>query len=105
MIVHSPTVSAPVVYTNAVEVASTSYDSWGLNTPTNTTLGSGRDYYGFGGEYYAIRLYDRALTADEIAQNAKLDAMRYLGDRSVAQLDEALEVAGSPIAIGAATPA
>lgn len=104
--VHTPDVSRPVVYTNAVPVASTGSDSWGsLGTNPYTTLGSGSDYYRFGGEYYAIRLYDRALTTDEIAQNAKLDAMRYLGDRSVAQLDDALEVAGSPIAIGAATPA
>ena len=33
----------------------------------------------FTGEYYAIRLYDRELTAEEIAHNYRVDSIRYGG--------------------------
>ena len=99
--VHSPTVSSPVVYTNGVPTARISSDSWGDNT-AGTCLGRGVDSnYQFTGEYYAIRLYNRALTPEELAKNAKIDAVRFLG----AGGPDMLKVSGVPSDFGAVSPA
>ena len=98
--VHSPTVSSPVVYTNGVPTARISSDSWGDNT-AGTCLGRGVDNYQFTGEYYAIRLYNRALTPEELAKNAKIDAVRFLG----AGGPDMLKVSGVPSDFGAVSPA
>ena len=75
--VHSPNVDAPSVFTNGVSATRTASDSWGVNS-SPTCLGRGADSYSFTGEYYAIRLYNRALTAEELAANARIDAIRFL---------------------------
>ena len=88
------------VYTNGVPAAQTTTDTWGGNT-AGTCLGRGANNYQFTGEYYAIRLYNRALTPDELAKNAKIDAVRYFG----AVYSDSLEISGAPIDIDAVSPA
>ena len=100
--VYSPVESSPVVYSNGVLAAQSGSDSWGKNTST-TCLGRGIDTFGsydFEGEYYAIRLYDRALKPEEIAHNAWLDSVRFLG----AMTTDELTVAGEPIEIDGVSP-
>ena len=41
--------------------------------------------YGLNGTYHAIRIYDRALSADEVAVNYAVDAVRYFGADASAQ--------------------
>jgi len=53
-------------------------DYFGVGSSTGVVLGrSGSDKYPFGGDIYAIRLYSRALTADEIAANYAIDKARF----------------------------
>ena len=52
-------------------------DTWGYG-PAYVTLGMRDTSYGFKGKYHAIRLYNRALTAAEVAYNRAVDAERFL---------------------------
>ena len=78
--VHDPKNDATfTVYVNGEMAEQTASDTWSVNSYA-TCLGRGiSDNYKFTGEYYAIRLYSRALTADEIAVNANIDKMRFEG--------------------------
>jgi len=58
----------------------TYYESWSCNVKAVTIGGRPDGRYGWSqGTVYAIRLYDRVLTAAEIAANHRLDAVRFLG--------------------------
>lgn len=57
--------------------------------------------YPYKGRLYCVRLYNRNLTPEEIAQNAKVDRIRFLGKRSI---DE-LTVTASPDEVSSVTPA
>lgn len=69
------------VYVNGVDIALTSLtNSWGLETADAFSLGArtGSSYLsGFGGDYYSIRAYSRALSAEEIAHNYNVDKARF----------------------------
>ena len=78
--VHSPTVSAPSVFSRGAAASQTASDTWGKNNE-GTCLGRGANSYQFNGEYYAIRLYDRALTAQEIKDHAAIDIARFIDRR------------------------
>jgi len=53
-------------------------DYFGVGSSTGVVLGrSGSGNYPFGGDIYAIRLYSRALTAEEIAHNYAVDKERF----------------------------
>lgn len=54
-----------------------SADSW--NMPSDCFVGGKSDNYGFNGQIYAIRLYDRVLSDMEIAANAIVDGVRFFG--------------------------
>ena len=57
-------------------------DHWGSAKSDATGLGMGYNgvsKYNFTGEYYVIRLYDRELTAVEVAHNYLIDSIRYGG--------------------------
>lgn len=73
--------SGAQVYMKGEPVAGSGSDSWGDSKADSTGLGMGygRDAYKFTGEYYTIRLYDRELTAEEIAHNYRVDSIRYGG--------------------------
>ena len=77
--VHYPAVESPLVYSNGEYKAYTASDSWNTSQAAAVTcLGRGRNTaYNFKGKYYFIRLYNRALTADEIAHNFEIDKVRF----------------------------
>ena len=54
-------------------------DGWQSAKADATGLGMGyvNPTYNFTGEYYVIRLYDRELTAEEVAHNYLIDSIRY----------------------------
>lgn len=54
------------------KVATTGEKNWSIGGCFNTTY--------LNGDIYAVRIYDRALTAEEIAWNAKLDTIRFGAD-------------------------
>lgn len=68
------------LYLDGQQQTAGSYDeTWG-QFDSVFALGYGRNSaYSFRGKIYAIRLYDRELTADEIAANAAIDSMRFFG--------------------------
>ncbi len=66
-------------YIDGVATAYGNYsDTWGYG-PEYVHLGIRYNSYGFKGKYHAIRLYDRPLTAAEVAYNRAVDAQRFLG--------------------------
>ena len=68
------------VYIKSEPVEGSGSDSWGSTKAVSTGLGMGYgNGFRFTGEYYAIRLYDRELTAEEIAHNYRVDSIRYGG--------------------------
>ncbi|MDR0955923.1 MAG: IPT/TIG domain-containing protein, partial [Candidatus Nomurabacteria bacterium] len=76
--------SSSLFYVNGQSASPTIYDnvgdSAGLNTGTSGIFEIGQrssDASGFTGEIMSMRIYNRQLTAAEIAQNAKVDEMRY----------------------------
>lgn len=75
--VHSGDSHTP--YTNGVLAAGTySTNEWGNRTGTFGLSGSSNySRWNFVGNYYNIRLYSRALTADEIARNYIIDKARF----------------------------
>lgn len=69
------------LYQNGVQLGSGTYNGvMNADAGQEYYLGrqaiSGRNY-SLAGQYYAFRVYDRALTADEITENAEIDAMRF----------------------------
>ena len=50
------------MFSRGAAASQTASDTWGKNT-VGTCLGRGANTYQFTGEYYVIRLYDRAPTA------------------------------------------
>jgi len=67
-----------------IDGAATTYgdysDTWGAgNSGVHLGARNSDSKYGFYGKYFAIRLYSRELTADEIASNQALDARRFGG--------------------------
>lgn len=70
------------------------------STSSVATLGSIYGSSGFAGDIYALRVYNRLLTAEEIAQNAAVDAARFeRGDTSAS--DKLLVASTIPEAMGA----
>lgn len=53
-------------------------NNWGTRTGTFGLSGSSNySFWNFVGEYYSVRLYSRALTADEISSNYAIDKARF----------------------------
>ena len=90
----------PAVVTNGYPTTYNGTDSWGGNQSI-TCLGRGANNYQFTGEYYAIRLYNRALTQEELIRNAQIDNARFFGRVPTGSLS----VGGDPLAVGAPLPA
>lgn len=90
----------PAVVTNGYPTTYSGTDSWGGNQSI-TCLGRGANNYQFTGEYYAIRLYNRALTQEELIRNAQIDNARFFGVVPTGSLS----VGGDPLAVGAPLPA
>ena len=78
-------------------------DYYGTSGYKVTTIGVrlAKNNVHFKGSIYAIRLYNRALTAEELAKNAQVDAMRFMG----AVFADRLSVTGSPREYGEVSPA
>ena len=77
--VHYPTPEAPLIYSNGILQPYIGSDTWNKNqTSQHTCLGRGLSTsYNFSGKYYSIRLYNRALTPEEIKHNFEIDKIRY----------------------------
>ena len=72
--------SVTAIYKNGAEVAKGTYSDYYSAQLDKATLGARNDgNYAFTGKIYALRLYDRKLTEDEVAQNAVLDRLRFEG--------------------------
>ena len=78
----SPNSSPNQVYIKGKLAEGNGGDHWGSAKSDATGLGMGYNgvsKYNFTGEYYVIRLYDRELTAVEVAHNYLIDSIRYGG--------------------------
>ena len=66
-------------YRKATEISATSSDSWGFESDVVAVLGDSRnnDYVAFGYVAHNVRLYSRALTSAEIAENYAVDKARF----------------------------
>lgn len=92
------------IYTNGVLDVACTKTSYG-----NSTLGTQNFRLGEGIlqenmahlKLYAMRFYDRALTEDEIALNANVDAVRFMGGTPAGKI---LTVTTEPAELGVATP-
>ena len=60
-----------------------------------------RDYMAFRGWWYAMRIYDRALSPAEVLSNNKIDRARYMGE----SYGDQLAVVGAPFDFGTVSPA
>ena len=78
--VYPPSAANPLVFTDGLPAKLITSDTWNTNT-NGPCLGRGVNdqRYAFTGEYHAFRLYDRLLSAAEIADNARTDRLRFLG--------------------------
>lgn len=84
-------------YANAVALAQNTVGVSVPGEPSGTWIGQdGADAKCFSGTIYAIRVYDRELTAEEIAQNSAVDAAWLFADDSA----EYVYVGGSPSMFG-----
>ena len=71
---------AEYAYQNGMNMEMTSsYNDWGLHGANSFSLGARRVGIAndFGGDFYCVRMYSRALTADEIAANFVIDNARF----------------------------
>ena len=87
------------IYTNGVRAATGSYsEGWGMGDGSVVMLGGRRadrgDQYYTVGKIFAVRLYDRVLSAEELAANAKIDRARFCG---VAATDMLTVVSNDPV--------
>lgn len=80
----SDATSVSSIFQNGQAVSTGTYtETWG-QYPGVFTLGFGKSLsYCFSGRIYTIRMYSRALSAEELAANAAVDRVRFLGYESV----------------------
>ena len=95
------------IYANSrsLSVYSGGRDAFGKPDDSTTFIGvraSKADNTHFPGSIYCIRLYNRHLTADEIAANHALDVKRFLGGGNLA--NDMLEVTASPAGADRGSP-
>ena len=88
---HTATVGEPFYAAYVANEAGTSYEAYLNGAATGVTYAhtpktAGISFNGFSGNYrrstgaiYAVRLYSRSLTADEIAYNRAIDSLRFEG--------------------------
>ena len=90
-------------YTNGLATASDGNDSWS-SRGNRMTVGSGYSTitYPYVGKIFTIRLYDRELSADDLAKNALLDRVRFLYGVSGSRINDAggYEIAIAPKVCG-----
>lgn len=69
--------TADSAYVNGIENTKRSAVNYSSPTSSGLAIGGGYNNFPFIGEIYNIRLYSRALTASEIAQNYAIDKARF----------------------------
>ncbi len=89
--------------TNAVTKASTS-QSWGSANSTICVGSRSGGGSGMIGNIYAVRIYDRLLTAEEVAQNYRADQDRFLKEVAATVVSGSVTVDGKVYSAGECVP-
>ena len=104
LVVHYANGLASAPYVNGQPVATSGADFWS-SAQSITSLGANYDGgKAYKGEIYAIRLYSKSLTPEQIAANRAVDVERFI-EGKVDQNNDILRIVGSPANIVPVTPA
>ena len=90
-------------YANGNSLSTSGYDYWGdVNEKTTIGTRSSKGGNHFKGAIYCIRVYNRQLSAEEIAANRALDVRRFLQGNPI---DDVLDISSSSSACSTPSPA